>query len=61
MHDGKIVEFGPSEAIYAQPREGYTRNLIAAIPDASLEKIRTRREQREAARLRREAIVTGKA
>jgi peptide/nickel transport system ATP-binding protein len=61
MHDGKIVEFGPSEAIYAQPREGYTRNLIAAIPDASLEKIRNRREQREAARLRREAIATGKA
>ncbi|MCB9688899.1 MAG: ABC transporter ATP-binding protein [Alphaproteobacteria bacterium] len=32
MKDGKIVESGPAEAIYADPREEYTRNLIAAIP-----------------------------
>jgi len=29
---GKIVEFGPSEAIYAHPKEDYTRRLIAATP-----------------------------
>jgi peptide/nickel transport system ATP-binding protein len=36
MHAGKIVEFGPSEEIYAAPREDYTRKLIAAIPEVSL-------------------------
>jgi peptide/nickel transport system ATP-binding protein len=55
MNAGKIVEFGPSEAIYADPREDYTRRLIAAIPDASLETIRRRvaqrRERREQASL----------
>lgn len=33
MNNGQIVEFGPSEAIYAQPRNDYTRRLIASIPD----------------------------
>ena len=38
MNAGKIVEFGPSENIYAKPKEDYTRRLIAAIPDDSLER-----------------------
>ncbi len=46
MNDGKIVEFGPSEAIYANPRESYTQRLISAIPDDSLENIRRRLEER---------------
>ena len=51
MNAGKIVEFGPSEALYADPRDAYTRKLIAAIPDASLENIRRRqRERADAAR-----------
>ncbi|HWL09870.1 MAG TPA: ATP-binding cassette domain-containing protein, partial [Planctomicrobium sp.] len=37
MSDGKIVEFGPSEAIYANPQHAYTRKLISSIPDVSLE------------------------
>ena len=32
MKDGKFVEFGPSDAIYKQPAEAYTRRLIDAIP-----------------------------
>src|SRR5204862_7825206 len=32
MRDGKIVEFGPSENIYAHPKQQYTRDLIAAAP-----------------------------
>ena len=48
MNAGKIVEFGPSDAIYQSPANEYTRKLIAAIPDDSLESIerrhRTRRE-----------------
>ncbi|MGL4512231.1 MAG: ABC transporter ATP-binding protein [Lacipirellulaceae bacterium] len=46
MNGGKIVEFGPSEAIYADPREEYTRKLIAATPDDSLEEIRRRTAER---------------
>ncbi len=42
MNGGKIIEFGPSDLIYAEPREEYTKKLIASIPDASLEKIRER-------------------
>jgi len=53
MHDGKIIEFGPSEAIYAAPREQYTRQLISATPRDSLECIRQRVAQRAQARARR--------
>ena len=49
MNDGKIVEFGPSETIYAQPREEYTRRLIAATPKDDLELIRRRVAEREKA------------
>ena len=52
MHDGKIVEFGPSEALYANPCESYTQQLIEATPCDDLEHIRElvaeRRETRAA-------------
>ena len=32
MHDGCIVETGPTEEIFHNPREDYTKRLIAAIP-----------------------------
>ncbi len=32
MNAGKIVEYGPSDSIYANPQNEYTRKLIAAIP-----------------------------
>jgi peptide/nickel transport system ATP-binding protein len=40
MNAGKIVEFGPSEAIYRAPREEYTRRLINATPKDDLDHIR---------------------
>ncbi|HEX6961203.1 MAG TPA: ABC transporter ATP-binding protein [Lacipirellula sp.] len=40
MNAGKIVEFGPSEAIYREPREEYTRRLISATPNDDLDHIR---------------------
>ncbi len=52
MNDGKIVEFGPSQAIYADPREDYTRRLISATPNDDLDHIRklvAQRKERRAA------------
>jgi peptide/nickel transport system ATP-binding protein len=42
MNRGKIVEFGPSEAIYRAPREEYTRGLISATPNDDVEQLRSR-------------------
>ena len=42
MNNGKIVEFGPSENIYANPKEAYTRRLIEATPKDDIEHIRQR-------------------
>ena len=58
MNDGKIVEFGPSENIYAAPHEDYTKRLISSIPDPDIQKVRERKQQREAARKKRLAAVT---
>lgn len=35
MHDGRVVESGPSGKLMADPQHSYTRELIAAIPRAS--------------------------
>ena len=49
MNFGKFVEFGPSEQIYENPKEDYTRRLIEAIPRDSMKQIEKRQEQRLAA------------
>ena len=36
MRDGKMVETGSCEALFANPQERYTRDLIAAIPGGSI-------------------------
>ncbi|MCB9663389.1 MAG: ABC transporter ATP-binding protein [Alphaproteobacteria bacterium] len=43
MKDGRIVEAGPAQAIYAAPQHPYTQKLIAAIPHGTVEGIRARR------------------
>ena len=53
MNEGKIVDFGPSVNIYAEPREDYTKRLIDATPKDDLEYIKARQADREAARQRR--------
>ena len=53
MNEGKFVEFGPSEAIYADPKEDYTKRLIAATPNDNLARIEERLEQRKVARDKR--------
>ena len=32
MHHGKVVEYGDGEQVFADPRDEYTRRLLAAIP-----------------------------
>ena len=49
MKDGKIVEFGPSENIYADPQQDYTKRLIEATPKDDVEHIRARQTERKAA------------
>ena len=47
MKEGRIVEYGPSEAIYRNPKEEYTRSLIEATPCDDLENIRRLVEHRK--------------
>ncbi len=56
MKAGKIVEAGPSDAIYLDPKEAYTQELIAAIPRDSLDHIRMRQQQRVEAAARRAGV-----
>ncbi len=46
MNAGVIVEFGPSDAIYANPQNDYTKKLIAAIPQPTMEAIKRRERER---------------
>jgi peptide/nickel transport system ATP-binding protein len=57
MQAGKIVEFGPSEAIYRMPKQDYTRELINAAPKDDLDHIRRRQKDREAALAKRKEEV----
>jgi peptide/nickel transport system ATP-binding protein len=53
MNAGKIVEYGPADAVYANPQNDYTKKLIAAIPQVSAKVIEERQEQRLAKRRKR--------
>ncbi|MEW4454798.1 ABC transporter ATP-binding protein [Bremerella sp. JC817] len=57
MNAGEIVEFGPAEDIYANPKEEYTRKLINATPRDDLEHIIKRQEERKQARAERLSSV----
>ena len=35
MHEGRVVEHGPTAGIFEQPREDYTKMLLAAEPEGS--------------------------
>ena len=36
FHLGKLVEAGPTSEIFTNPRDPYTRNLLASIPGNEL-------------------------
>ena len=50
MTEGKIVEVGPAEEVYTQPKHPYTKTLLSAVPIPDPRKMRERKAER--ARLR---------
>jgi oligopeptide transport system ATP-binding protein len=46
MNKGKIVEAGPSEQVYNNPRDEYTKALLAAVPVPDPHRMRERKEER---------------
>ena len=47
MQDGKIVELGLADEIYANPKTAYTRDLITAIPKGEVEDIKASIEKKK--------------
>jgi oligopeptide transport system ATP-binding protein len=46
MSKGKIVEEGEAESVYANPKNEYTKALLAAVPVPDPRKMKIRREER---------------
>jgi oligopeptide transport system ATP-binding protein len=44
MHEGKIVEEGPADQVCEQPRDDYTKQLLAAVPIPDPREARARRQ-----------------
>jgi ABC-type oligopeptide transport system ATPase subunit len=47
MHEGKILESGAAEEVYAAPRDDYTRALLDAVPVPDPRRMRARQAERE--------------
>jgi oligopeptide transport system ATP-binding protein len=57
MNQGKLVEVGPAEQVYLQPRDEYTKALFTAVPVPDPRRQRERKAER--ARLKLERFAQG--
>jgi len=48
MNRGKIVETGPAEEVYTNPKDEYTKALLAAVPVPDPRRMRERKRERRA-------------
>ena len=55
MHRGAIIESGPAETVYTNPKEEYTKALLASVPVPDPERMRYRKDERR--RLRGEVAM----
>jgi oligopeptide transport system ATP-binding protein len=55
MNNGKLVEVGPAEQVYSNPKEEYTKALFTAVPVPDPQRQRERKAER--ARLRLDRIA----
>jgi ABC-type oligopeptide transport system ATPase subunit len=46
MNKGEIVEAGPAEQVYTNPKDEYTKALLAAVPVPDPHRMRERKEER---------------
>jgi oligopeptide transport system ATP-binding protein len=46
MNQGKLVELGPAEEVYHNPKEEYTRALLSAVPVPDPRKMKERKRER---------------
>jgi oligopeptide transport system ATP-binding protein len=46
MNHGKIVELGPAEEVYGQPKEAYTQALLSAVPVPDPRAMKQRKQER---------------
>ena len=49
MYFGEAVEYGPRDAVFADPQHNYTKTLFAATPRSDVESIRARLARKKAA------------
>ena len=46
MNRGKLVEIGPAEEVYNQPKDEYTKALLASVPVPDPRRMRERKQER---------------
>jgi ABC-type oligopeptide transport system ATPase subunit len=46
MNRGKLVELGPAEEVYSQPKDAYTQALLSAVPVPDPRAMKQRKAER---------------
>ncbi len=56
MNRGKLVEVGPAEEVYTNPRDAYTKELLSSVPVPDPVKMRERKAERARLRAQTETV-----